>query len=154
TARSRCEETTSISSPLTPGMVSEMASARTRLCSNAELQSTEAQDLTMTRSAMSHDPIERLVDAVNEIARQTLARVRVGLTHDDADHDLGSFATDDAIGFDPFPVLRALDTAGARVVVMGQVAGMMHGSAELTGDLDLIWDGETENAGALARAFQ
>jgi hypothetical protein len=50
-------------------------------------------------------------------------------------------------------LLRALDDREARVVVMGQVAGIMHGSQELTGDLDLLWDGNPGQAGALARAF-
>jgi hypothetical protein len=51
------------------------------------------------------------------------------------------------------PLLHALDDSGARVVVMGQVAGIMHGSQELTGDLDLPGDGDLGQAGALARAF-
>lgn len=34
----------------------------------------------------------------------------------------------------------ALDRAGARVVVIGQVAGIMHGSRELTGDLKRVID--------------
>ena len=29
---------------------------------------------------------------------------------------------------------------------MGQVAGIMHGSRELTGDLDLLWDGDLHPA--------
>ena len=61
--------------------------------------------------------------------------------------------SDDAFGFDPFPLLRALHDAGARVVVIGQVAGILHGSAELTGDLDLLWDGDLDQAPALAAAF-
>jgi len=39
------------------------------------------------------------------------------------------------------------------VAVMGQVAGIMHGSRELTGDLDLLWDGDHGQAPALAAAF-
>jgi hypothetical protein len=35
---------------------------------------------------------------------------------------------------------------------MGQVAGIMYGSRELTGDLDLLWDGEARQADALAAA--
>jgi hypothetical protein len=62
-------------------------------------------------------------------------------------------ATDDALGFDPFPLLRALDRHGARAVVIGQVAGIMHGSRELTGDLDLLWDGDPAQADALAAAL-
>lgn len=40
----------------------------------------------------------------------------------------------DAIEFDPFPLLRALHRHGAEAVVIGQVAGILHGSQELTGD--------------------
>jgi hypothetical protein len=65
----------------------------------------------------------------------------------------GTFATDGAIGFDPFPFLRALHDAGARAVVIGQVAGVMHGSTELTGDLDLLWDGAPAQARALRDAL-
>jgi hypothetical protein len=36
---------------------------------------------------------------------------------------------------------------------MGQVAGILNGSAELTGDLDLLWDGDPAGAAALAAAF-
>jgi hypothetical protein len=57
------------------------------------------------------------------------------------------------VGFDPLPLLRALDLTGVRVVVIGQVAGIMHGSRELTGDLDLLWDGDAAQAGSLAAAF-
>jgi hypothetical protein len=35
---------------------------------------------------------------------------------------------------------------------MGQVAGIVHGSRELTGDLDLLWDGDRGQAPALAVA--
>jgi hypothetical protein len=65
----------------------------------------------------------------------------------------GTIDADDAIGFDPRPLLIALDRAGARAVVIGQVAGILHGSAELTGDLDLLWSGRPDEASAMARAF-
>ena len=63
-------------------------------------------------------------------------------------------ASDDAIGFDPWPLLRALHRRGALVVVMGQVAGILHGSEELTGDLDLLWTGEVSQHHALMHAFE
>jgi hypothetical protein len=66
---------------------------------------------------------------------------------------VGTVDTDDADGFDPLPLLQALHERGARVAVIGQVAGIMHGSGELTGDLDLLWDGVREQAPALAAAF-
>ncbi|MFJ9350986.1 hypothetical protein [Streptomyces sp. NPDC101237] len=66
---------------------------------------------------------------------------------------VGTFATDGALGFDPFPFLRALHEAGSGAVVVGQVAGIMHGSAELTGDLDLLWDGTPAQAHALREAL-
>lgn len=97
--------------------------------------------------------IQRLQDAVRRLARVTAGRSRSGVTHHHADDDFGTAATDDAIGFDPFPLLRALDEAGVQAVVIGQVAGIMHGSRELTGDLDLLWDGRAGNAPAMASAF-
>ncbi len=99
------------------------------------------------------DPLVRLSHAVDEIARRTHDRRRIGVSHDDADGVDGTWATDDAIGFDPLPLLLALNERRAWVVVMGQVAGIMHGSTELTGDLDLLWDGNDAQADALAEAF-
>jgi hypothetical protein len=98
-------------------------------------------------------PVRRLREAVRRLADQTRDRPRTGLTHQDADDVTGTAGTDDAAGFDPLPLLRALDLAGARVVVIGQVAGIMHGSEELTGDLDLLGDGSAAQAGLLAAAF-
>jgi hypothetical protein len=46
-----------------------------------------------------------------------------------------------------------LQAHGAWVVVIGQVAGIMHGSRELTGDLDLLWDGDPKQAPAAAAGF-
>ncbi len=98
-------------------------------------------------------PFARLADAVSRLAEATAARVPTGRSHEDADEDTGTAGTDDAIGFDPIPLLRALDASGARIAVIGQVAGILHGSRELTGDLDLLWDGDTRQAEALAAAF-
>jgi hypothetical protein len=75
------------------------------------------------------------------------------VTHDEADVVVGSIATDSAIGFDPLPLLEALSRNDARVVIMGQVAGILHGSRELTGDLDLLWDGDPAQADRMAAAF-
>ncbi|GAA3469378.1 hypothetical protein GCM10018965_039310 [Nonomuraea roseola] len=66
---------------------------------------------------------------------------------------MGTFAPDGALGFDPFPFLHALHEAGSHAVVIGQVAGIMHGSTELTGDLDLLWDGTPAEARALREAL-
>ena len=98
-------------------------------------------------------PVRRLREARCRLADQTRGRPPTGLTHHDADDYTGTAGTDDAAGFDPLPLLRALDLAGARVVVIGQVAGIMHGSEELTGDLDLLWDGSAAQAGPIAAAF-
>jgi hypothetical protein len=84
------------------------------------------------------DAIARVRRAVREVERETHGRPLTGTSHDDADAVVGTIATDSAIGFDPLPVLAALSHHGAQVVVMGQVAGIMHGSTELTGDLDLL----------------
>lgn len=99
------------------------------------------------------DPLQRLDDAVRRLAELTRDRPRTGRTHDDGDDETGTVATDDAVGFDPVPLLRELDRAGARVCAIGQVAGILHGSAELTGDLDLLWDGDPAQAPALAAGF-
>jgi hypothetical protein len=98
-------------------------------------------------------PVRRLREALRRLADQTRGRPPSGLTHHDADDVTGTAGTDDAAGFDPLPLLRALDLAGAQVVVIGQVAGIMHGSRELTGDLDLLWDGDPGRAGPMAAAF-
>ena len=102
---------------------------------------------------MGDEAVRRLRDAVALAAEQTRRRVSTGVSHLDADEVTGTFATDDAVGFDPFPLLRSLDEHGAEVVVMGQVAGIMHGSRELTGDLDLLWDGRAEQVDALVAVF-
>ena len=98
-------------------------------------------------------PLDLLATAVDRIAALTRLRRRTGAGHDDADDTVGSIASDDAIGFDPRPLLAVLDAAGVRVVVIGQVAGILNGSTELTGDLDLLWDGDPAAAPALAAAF-
>jgi hypothetical protein len=97
--------------------------------------------------------IRRLEEAVCLLRAVTAGRERRGLSHDDADDVAGTAATDDAIGFNPLPLVRALHQHGAVVAVIGQVAGIMHGSRELTGDLDLLWDGHPRQAPALAAAF-
>jgi hypothetical protein len=96
--------------------------------------------------------IRRLEEAVRRLGEATAGR-RQGLSHDDADDVTGTAATDDAIGFNPLPLLRSLHEHGVVVAVMGQVAGIMHGSRELTGDLDILWDGAPGQAPGLAAAF-
>lgn len=98
-------------------------------------------------------PLRRLEEAVLRLRQATTGRERRGTGHDDADDIAGTAETDDAIGFDPFPLLRVLHEHDVPVVVIGQVAGIMHGSRELTGDLDLLWDGAPVHAPALAAAF-
>lgn len=102
---------------------------------------------------MIDEPLERLRAAARRTRELALKRAGTGLGHEDADDDVGTIGTDGALGFDPFPLLEALHRHGVRAVVIGQVAGIMHGSAELTGDLDLLWDGEPVHAPALAAAF-
>lgn len=98
-------------------------------------------------------PESRLVDAVQRTAELTRGRTPTGRGHDAADDIEGTIASDDAIGFDPLPLLRAFDRHGVRVVIMGQVAGILHGSTELTGDLDLLWSGAEAYAAAMSDAF-
>ena len=95
----------------------------------------------------------RLDASLARLRTSTANRPLTGSSHDDADERVGTLASDDAIGFDPRPLLRALHLRGASVVVMGQVAGILHGSAELTGDLDLLWTGEPTQHAALKHAF-
>ncbi|WP_030183077.1 hypothetical protein [Streptomyces violaceorubidus] len=95
----------------------------------------------------------RLRRAIDRTRHATRERARVGRRPEKADDVRGTFATDGALGFDPFPFLRALHAAGSHAVVIGQVAGIMHGSAELTGDLDLLWDGTHDEARALRAAL-
>ena len=98
--------------------------------------------------------IRRLRASVARLADLTSGRPRTGTTHDGADDTVGTVASDDAIDFDPIPLLRALHDCGATVVVIGQVAGIMHGSSELTGDLDMLWDGDLSQAPAITAAFE
>ncbi|GAB3890741.1 hypothetical protein [Microbispora bryophytorum] len=102
---------------------------------------------------MIDEPLERLRAAARRTRELALSRAGTGLGHEDADDDVGTIGTDGALGFDPFPLLEALHRNGARAVVIGQVAGIMHGSTELTGDLDLLWDGTSAHAPALAAAL-
>jgi len=93
--------------------------------------------------------------ALDAIQRETTGRTRTGLSHDEAAAGArGTIDSDDAVGFDPLPVLRALAEHGARAVVIGQVAGILHGSTEPTGDLDLLWSGTADDVPAMAAAFR
>ncbi|MEV3981292.1 hypothetical protein [Nonomuraea sp. NPDC049758] len=102
---------------------------------------------------MIDEPLDRLRAAARRTRELALDRGATGVGHEDADDDAGTIGTDGALGFDPFPLLEALHRHRVRAVVIGQVAGIMHGSAELTGDLDLLWDGRPAHAPALAGAF-
>ena len=97
--------------------------------------------------------IERLKTRCEEIRAQTQDRLPRGVRHDDADGDIGTFASDDAIDFDPFPMLAVMQAARANYAVFGQVAGILHGSADPTGDLDILWDGSADAADRLASEF-
>ncbi|MFH8935281.1 hypothetical protein [Streptomyces griseosporeus] len=102
---------------------------------------------------MSQTAALRLRQAIARTEDATRERIPIGRRPEEADDLLGTFATDGALGFDPFPFLRAIHDAGSRAVVIGQVAGIMHGSTELTGDLDLLWDGSPHEAQALRDAL-
>ncbi len=104
-------------------------------------------------STSTDDPGGRLLDAIARLQAETAGRIRRGTDHESADDEVGTVATDDAIGFDPMPILAALDRVDVRVVVIGQIAGILHGSSELTGDLDLLWSGDDDQAAAVAHAF-
>ncbi|MFJ8085723.1 hypothetical protein ACIQ6Y_34740 [Streptomyces sp. NPDC096205] len=102
---------------------------------------------------MNEAAVLRLRQAVRRIQDATRDRGTTGRGAEEADDVAGTFATDGALGFDPFPFLRALHEAGSHALVVGQVAGIMHASTELTGDLDLLWDGTPEEARALRAAL-
>ncbi|MEU8106944.1 hypothetical protein ACWGH8_30370 [Nonomuraea muscovyensis] len=102
---------------------------------------------------MTQTAVTRLRQAVSRTEDATRERAATGRRPQDADDLVGTFATDGALGFDPFPFLQALHKAGSHAVVIGQVAGIMHGSTELTGDLDLLWDGTPAQARALRDAL-
>ena len=89
---------------------------------------------------MTSDPIGRLRAASVAIQRAKQGVPRRGVRHDDVDDSVGTFGTDDAIDFDPFPMLALMQESGADYAIFGQAAGIMHGSRELTGDLDILWD--------------
>lgn len=115
------------------------------------MSSPESPDASL--EAAGPDPGRRLTDAIGRIRAVTAGRAPTGVDHDHADEVHGTIDSDDAIGFDPMPLLRAFDRHGARVVIMGQVAGILHGSTELTGDVDLLWSGAVGEAAAMAAAF-
>jgi hypothetical protein len=102
---------------------------------------------------MAMTPLTRLDAAVRRIDEYVGDRARRGVAHDDADDTHGTIECDDAVGFDPMRLLSALARYGARAVVIGQVAGIMHGSQELTGDLDLLWSGAPDEAPRFLAAF-
>ncbi|MFF0778415.1 hypothetical protein [Streptomyces sp. NPDC003720] len=102
---------------------------------------------------MSQTAALRLRQAIARTEDATRERTPVGRRPEEADDLLGTFATDGALGFDPFPFLQAIHDAGSRAIVVGQVAGIVHGSTELTGDLDLLWDGTPGEAQALRDAL-
>jgi hypothetical protein len=99
------------------------------------------------------EPLQRLRVAVQRIREHVGTRPPRGVSHDDADDVVGTIDCDDAAGFEPMILLEALDRHGARAVVIGQVAGILHGSQELTGDLDLLWAGDARSAARFAGAF-
>lgn len=111
-------------------------------------------DIPVSGQEIDDQPLTRLATALRRTRELTRDRPRTGTSHEDADGTVGTVGTDDAIGFDPLALLEALHRAGARVLVIGQVAGILHGSRELTGDLDLLWDGDPAQAPALVEAFR
>lgn len=98
-------------------------------------------------------PAQRLTGAIARIGVATAGREPTGVDHDSADDTVGTIGTDDAIGFDPMPLLAAIDAADIPVVAIGQIAAILHGSEELTGDLDLLWSGAADQTDRLAAVF-
>ena len=55
--------------------------------------------------------------------------------------------------FDPGELLRRLVAAGVDFVVIGGIAAVLHGSARLTRDLDIVFAPDAGNLEALARVL-
>lgn len=106
------------------------------------------------RESTGATPIDHLRKICDQIRAETRDRSPIGLRHDDADGEIGTFGSDDAIGFDPFPMLKLMQTTGAEYAVFGQVAGILHGSSDPTGDLDILWDGSADAVDAIGEAFR
>lgn len=51
-------------------------------------------------------------------------------------------------------ILQGLDSAGVRFVVIGGMAGQLHGSARLTNDVDICYDTAPDNLAVLATLLQ
>ncbi|HXB27038.1 MAG TPA: nucleotidyl transferase AbiEii/AbiGii toxin family protein [Gemmatimonadaceae bacterium] len=51
-------------------------------------------------------------------------------------------------------ILRGLDAARVRFVVIGGMAGQLHGSSRLTNDVDICYDTAADNLAALATLLQ
>jgi hypothetical protein len=56
--------------------------------------------------------------------------------------------------FDPLLALRTLNDHGVRYVVIGGLAGRLHGSPTVTNDLDVCYDRDPANLGRLASALR
>src|SRR5262245_50863885 len=52
-----------------------------------------------------------------------------------------------------FPLLRVLTTAGVDFIVIGGVAGGLHGAARATWDLDVVYDRDPRNISRLVAAL-
>jgi hypothetical protein len=59
----------------------------------------------------------------------------------------------DSARFDPVKGLRVLEAHGVRFVVIGGVAGALHGSPSITQDLDVCYDRRADNLERLAEAL-
>lgn len=57
-------------------------------------------------------------------------------------------------GFDPLGAFRALVDAGVEFVVIGGIAGRLHGSSIVTNDLDICYDRSPENVERLVTVLQ
>jgi hypothetical protein len=56
--------------------------------------------------------------------------------------------------FDPLRSFRTLDAHGVRFVVIGGLAGRLHGSPTVTNDLDVCYERSSDNLERLAAALQ
>jgi predicted nucleotidyltransferase len=60
----------------------------------------------------------------------------------------------ESVAFDPRRVLQHLNDEGVRYIVIGGVAGILHGSSTVTADVDVCYARDRGNLEALARVLQ
>ena len=63
-------------------------------------------------------------------------------------------ATNPVMSFDPIRILQQLNADGVEFVLIGGIAGRIHGSPTVTNDLDICYQRTRSNCERLAKALQ